>query len=185
MMHQRTSWTLVDLQFSVMKDCENKEAAYEVLNFLLKDENVQSYLDEQKAVLCKEGDFWTCFNTWWSEIFHRRRKNGRLPGSLLSFRDVSRCNRFRHFFMKGDVDAFLTKFDTDWRDITVISSAKWKITRKSMWTKIKEGEFKHGERNQWVEENVTFLLITIRSWHCFFCFNTLPLDQKVWFYSFT
>ena len=47
----------VDLQFCVMNDCENKEAAYEVLDFLLEDENVQTYLDDQKAVPCKEGDF--------------------------------------------------------------------------------------------------------------------------------
>ena len=47
----------VDLQFCVMDDCENKEAAYEVLDFLLEDENIQTYLDDQKAVPCKEGDF--------------------------------------------------------------------------------------------------------------------------------
>ena len=46
-----------DLQFSVMKESENKEAAYEVLDFLLEDENVQIYLDDQNAVPCKEGDF--------------------------------------------------------------------------------------------------------------------------------
>ena len=47
----------IDLQFCVMQDCKNKEAAYEVLDFLLEDENVQAYLDAQKAVACKEGDF--------------------------------------------------------------------------------------------------------------------------------
>ena len=47
----------VDLQFCVMEDSENKEAAYEVLDFLLKDDNVQKYLDEQNAVPCKEGSF--------------------------------------------------------------------------------------------------------------------------------
>lgn len=46
-----------DLQFSVMKESENKEAVYEVLDFLLEDENVQMYLDDQNAVPCKEGDF--------------------------------------------------------------------------------------------------------------------------------
>lgn len=46
-----------DLQFSVMAECENKEAAYEVLRFLQEDENVQMYLDDQNAVPCKEGDF--------------------------------------------------------------------------------------------------------------------------------
>lgn len=44
----------IDLQFCVMKDCKNKEAAYEVLDFLLNDENVQAYLDDQKAVLVKK-----------------------------------------------------------------------------------------------------------------------------------
>lgn len=47
----------VDLQFSVMKECENKEAAYEVLRFLYDDETIQIYMDNQNAVPCKQGDF--------------------------------------------------------------------------------------------------------------------------------
>jgi raffinose/stachyose/melibiose transport system substrate-binding protein len=47
----------VDLQFSVMKECKNKEAAYEVLNFLYEDETIQIYLDNQNAIPCKKGDF--------------------------------------------------------------------------------------------------------------------------------
>lgn len=47
----------VDLQFSVMKECKNKEAAYEVLRFLYEDELVQMYADEQNAIPCKEGEF--------------------------------------------------------------------------------------------------------------------------------
>ena len=46
-----------DLQFSVLAESKHKEAAYEVLDFLLEDENVQMYLDDQNAVPCKEGDF--------------------------------------------------------------------------------------------------------------------------------
>lgn len=46
-----------DLMFCVMEDCEHKEEAYEVLRFLLEDENVQEYLDDQSAVPCKKGDF--------------------------------------------------------------------------------------------------------------------------------
>lgn len=45
----------VDLQFCVMKECENKEAAYEVLDFLLAHDSVQMYLDDQNAVPCKDG----------------------------------------------------------------------------------------------------------------------------------
>ncbi len=46
-----------DLMFCVMEDCEHKEEAYEVLRFLLDDENVQDYLNDQSAVPCKKGDF--------------------------------------------------------------------------------------------------------------------------------
>ncbi|NBH14670.1 extracellular solute-binding protein [Lachnospiraceae bacterium] len=46
-----------DLMFSVMEDCEHKEEAYEVLRFLLEDENVQAYLNDQSAVPCKKGEF--------------------------------------------------------------------------------------------------------------------------------
>lgn len=47
----------IDLHFSVMKESENKEAAYEVLRFLYEDETIQVYLDNQNAVPCKKGDF--------------------------------------------------------------------------------------------------------------------------------
>ena len=47
----------IDLQFSIMKESKNKEAAYEVLRFLLEDETVKIYLDDQGGIACKEGDF--------------------------------------------------------------------------------------------------------------------------------
>lgn len=47
----------IDLQFCVMKNCENKEEVYEVLRFLYADETIQIYLDEQGGIACKEGDF--------------------------------------------------------------------------------------------------------------------------------
>lgn len=47
----------VDLHFSVMKACKNKDAVYEVLRFLCKDETIQMYLDNQNSVPCKQGDF--------------------------------------------------------------------------------------------------------------------------------
>ena len=40
-----------------MSACENKEAAYEVLRFLNRDDVIQIYLDAQNAVPCKQGDF--------------------------------------------------------------------------------------------------------------------------------
>lgn len=47
----------IDLQFSVMKNCENKEAAYEVLRYLYEDETIQIYLDNQNGVACKDSEF--------------------------------------------------------------------------------------------------------------------------------
>lgn len=42
----RTLNSGIDLGFCVMADCPNKEAAYEVLDFLLADENIQQYIDD-------------------------------------------------------------------------------------------------------------------------------------------
>ena len=103
----------VDLQFSVMKDCKNKEAAYEVLRFMLEDENIQIYLDEQNAVPCKEGDF-------------------ELPSMLDGVKEYIENDKMtdyqdhhypsemavdamiQTYLMDGDADSFLAKFDKDW-----------------------------------------------------------------------
>lgn len=47
----------IDLQFCVMKNCENKEAVYEVLRFLYEDDTIKTYLNNQGGITCKEGDF--------------------------------------------------------------------------------------------------------------------------------
>lgn len=107
----------VDLQFSVMKECENKEAAYEVLRFLYDDETIQIYLDNQNAVPCKEGDF-------------------ELPSMLdgmKSYIEADRMSDFHdhHYPSEMSVDAmiqtylmdesddaaetFLKRFDKDWK----------------------------------------------------------------------
>ena len=53
----RTLNSGIDLGFCVTAECPNKEAAYEVLDFLLEYENMQKYIDDQNAVPCKNGDF--------------------------------------------------------------------------------------------------------------------------------
>ncbi len=47
----------IDLGFCVTAACENKEAAFEVLDFLYEDENIQAYIDDQNSISCKEGDY--------------------------------------------------------------------------------------------------------------------------------
>ena len=104
----------IDLQFCVMEDCENKEAAYEVLRFMLEDENIQIYLDDQNAVPCKEGDF-------------------KLPSMLDGMKEYIEAGKMTdyqdHYYptemavdamiqtylMDGDAEAWLKKFDKDWK----------------------------------------------------------------------
>ncbi|MDE5893951.1 MAG: extracellular solute-binding protein [Acetatifactor sp.] len=107
----------IDLQFCVMKECKNKEAAYEVLRFLYEDETIQIYLDDQGGIACKAGDF-------------------ELPAELEDMRAYIQNDRMadfqdHHYPSEMSVDAmiqtylldqsenavstFLQRFDTEWK----------------------------------------------------------------------
>lgn len=104
----------IDLLFSVTAACENKEAAYEVLNFLYEDENIQQYIDVQNAIPCKEGEF---------EL--ASMLDGMMPyikeGNMTDYQDhyypseMAVDAQIQTFLIEKDVDAFLKKFDTDWQ----------------------------------------------------------------------
>ena len=104
----------VDLMFAVTAACENKDAAYEVLDFLLADENLQAYIDDQNAVPCKEGDF---------EL--ASMLDGMSPfiesGNMTDYQDhyypseMAVDAQIQTFLINKDVDAFLEKFDKDWQ----------------------------------------------------------------------
>lgn len=47
----------IDIQFSILKDSDNKEEAKEVLEFLNSDEIINLYLEAQGGIAAKEGDF--------------------------------------------------------------------------------------------------------------------------------
>ena len=104
----------VDLMFCVTAECENKEAAYEVLDFLLADENIQAYIDDQNAVPCKEGEF---------EL--APMLDGMSPfiesGNMTDYQDhyypseMAVDAQIQTFLINKDVDAFLAKFDKDWQ----------------------------------------------------------------------
>ena len=106
----------VDLQFCITKACEDegrKEAAYEVLNFLLADENLQMYLDDQSAVPCMSGSFNLAPNL-------DGMKQYITEGKIADYQDhyypseMAVDAQIQTFLIEQDVDAFLTKFDTDW-----------------------------------------------------------------------
>ena len=104
----------VDLQFCVMEDCPNKEAAYEVLRFLLEDENVQDYIDNQNAVPCKKGDFKL------APMLDGMREyldNGIVTDYQDHFypSEMAVDAMIQTYLLDGDTEAFLKKFDTEWK----------------------------------------------------------------------
>lgn len=105
-----------DLQWSVMVGCENKEAVYEVLDFLYEDENIQIYLDDQNAVPCKKGDFvLPPMLDGMKEYIENDRMADYQDHHYPS--EMSVDAMIQTFLMdNGDnsVDTFLQKFDTEW-----------------------------------------------------------------------
>lgn len=103
----------VDLQFCVTEACPNKEAAYEVLDFLLQDENIQMYLDDQNAVPCKDSEFELASILDGMEEYITE-------GRMSDYQDhyypseMSVDALIQTFLIEQDLDAFLQKFDTDW-----------------------------------------------------------------------
>ena len=103
----------IDLQFCVTAACENKEAAYEVLNFLLDDENIQQYIDAQIAVPCKQGEFKL------ASVLDGMRSYID-TGNMTDYQDhyypseMAVDAQLQTYLIEQDIDAFLQKFDTDW-----------------------------------------------------------------------
>jgi raffinose/stachyose/melibiose transport system substrate-binding protein len=103
----------IDLLFAVMDSCENKEAAYEVLDFLLEHENVQKYVDAQNAVPCVEGDYELAPMLDGMTDYIE-------SGNIADFQDhhypseMAVDAQIQTMLINKDVDAFLKKFDTDW-----------------------------------------------------------------------
>lgn len=111
---QNTLNSGVDLMFSVTAECENKEAAYEVLDFLMDDANIQAYIDDQNAVPCKEGDFNLAPMLDGMKSFID-------SGNMTDYQDhyypseMAVDAQIQTFLINKDVDAFLKKFDKDWQ----------------------------------------------------------------------
>ncbi len=105
-----------DLEFMVMAACEHKDAAYEVLDFLYQDENIQMYLDDQGAVPCKKGDF----------------ELPKVLNGMKEYIDEGKSADYQDHYYPSEMavdamiqtyllddsenatDTFLTRFDTEW-----------------------------------------------------------------------
>ena len=110
----RTLNSGIDLGFCIMAECENKEAAYEVLDFLLEYENMQKYIDDQNAVPCKNGDFQLASMLDGMTEFIE-------AGNMTDYQDhyypseMSVDALLQTFLLEKDVDSFLNGFDTSWQ----------------------------------------------------------------------
>ncbi len=104
----------IDLQFCVTEACENKEAAYEVLDFLFEDENIQEYANAQNSIPCKEGNF--NLSPMLDGI-----KEYISAGKMADFHDhyypseMSVDALLQTFLIEKDVDGFLQTFDKNWQ----------------------------------------------------------------------
>ena len=103
----------IDLQFCLTKECKDKEAAYEVLDFLMEHDNVQAYLDDQNAVPCKDEAFTLAPMLDGMASYIEE-------GKMSDFHDhhypseMAVDGIIQTFLMEQDKDAFLQKFDKDW-----------------------------------------------------------------------
>lgn len=103
----------VDLQFCVMNDCPNKEEAYEVLRFLLEDENVQAFMDSQNAVPCKVGDFKLApMLDGMKEYIEEEKVTDYQDHFYPSEMAVDAM--IQTYLLDGDTKKFLKKFDEAW-----------------------------------------------------------------------
>ena len=104
----------VDLMFAVTAECENKEAAYEVLDFLMEDANIQAYIDDQNAVPCKDGDFDLAPMLDGMTSFIE-------SGNMTDYQDhyypseMAADALIQTYLINKDADAFLNDFDTRWQ----------------------------------------------------------------------
>ena len=104
----------VDLMFAVTAECENKEAAYEVLDFLMEDANIQAYIDDQNAVPCKDGDFDLAPMLDGMTSFIE-------SGNMTDYQDhyypseMAADALIQTYLINKDADAFLKDFDSRWQ----------------------------------------------------------------------
>ena len=107
----------VDLQFSVMKKCENKEAAYEVLRFLYEDETIQIYLDDQSAIPCKKGDFTlpSVLDGMKSYIEADRMSDFHDHHYPSEMSDDAKDQTYLMDTSSNATETFLSKFDSEWK----------------------------------------------------------------------
>ena len=104
----------VDLQWCVAESCQHKDAVYEVISFLAQPENIQTYIDDQRAIPCLEGDF--TLDPLFDGIAEWIEEGKVLDYLDHSYPSAMACDaQLQTMLLSKDIDAFLEKWDTDWQ----------------------------------------------------------------------
>ena len=104
----------VDLQWCVAETCQHKDAVYEVIDFLSQQANVQTYIDDQRAIPCLEGDY--TLDPLYDDIKPFLDEGRVLDYLDHSYQSSMACDaQIQTMLISGDVDAFLAKWDEDWQ----------------------------------------------------------------------
>lgn len=105
----------VDLCWNMTTANENhREQIYEVIDFLNKPENLQTYIDDQKAIPCTEGDF--TLDPLFDDIQEFLDEGKVIDYPDHSYPSGMACDaQLQAFLMDGDVDAFLANWDNLWQ----------------------------------------------------------------------
>ena len=104
----------VDLQWCVAESCQHKDAVYEVISFLAQPENIQTYIDDQRAIPCLEGDF--MLDPLFDGVAEWIEEGKVLDYLDHSYPSAMACDaQLQTMLLSKDIDAFLEKWDTDWQ----------------------------------------------------------------------
>ena len=104
----------VDLQWCVAESCQHKDAVYEVISFLAQPENIQTYIDDQRAIPCLEGDF--TLDPLFDGVAEWIEEGKVLDYLDHSYPSAMACDaQLQTMLLSKDIDAFLEKWDADWQ----------------------------------------------------------------------
>ena len=103
----------VDVYFAIPKDSKNKEESIRFINFLLREENAKTYIDEQcafsavKGVKQEDSKF---------EAFDEFFKNSRVVDFQDHFypAELPAGDMVQTYLLDGDKDKFLNNFQKEW-----------------------------------------------------------------------
>lgn len=106
--------TQIDLMFSLFKTTEHKEECMRFAEFLLEEENMQQYMDEQTAVPAIDGEF--TYAEQLDEVKHYfEEENLVMSAQSVYNAAIPYAELVQTYLIDGDKDNFLNRMDKEWQ----------------------------------------------------------------------